>query len=83
MTRVRPPLIALVLTASITVVVAQSFESGGWPTYNGDYSGRRFSPLKQITASNVNALTLAWMYRISDVWHAARRRRARSSSPRR
>src|SRR5215472_11020685 len=32
-----------------------------WPTYNGDYSGRRYSTLKQINQSNVNQLTLAWM----------------------
>ncbi|HEX6465475.1 MAG TPA: acido-empty-quinoprotein group A [Vicinamibacterales bacterium] len=38
-----------------------------WPTYNGDYSGRRYSPLKQINASTVNALTLAWMFRIPNV----------------
>ena len=30
-----------------------------WPTYNGDYSGRRFSPLTKITATNVGALSLA------------------------
>ena len=24
-----------------------------WPTYNGDYSGRRYSPLSQINASNL------------------------------
>ncbi len=35
-----------------------------WPTYNGDYSGRRFSPLKEITDANVQALSLAWIYRI-------------------
>ena len=33
-----------------------------WPTYNGDYSGQRFSPLKQINQLNVRALTLAWVY---------------------
>jgi glucose dehydrogenase len=33
-----------------------------WPTYNGDYSGRRFSPLKQINAENVRDLGLAWVY---------------------
>ena len=38
-----------------------------WPTYNGDYSGRRYSPLKQINASSVNDLTLAWMFRIPGV----------------
>ena len=33
-----------------------------WPTYNGDYSGRRFSTLGQINASNISSLTLAWIY---------------------
>ncbi len=37
--------------------------AGSWPTYNGDYSGRRFSPLDQINAQNVRDLTLAWVYR--------------------
>jgi alcohol dehydrogenase (cytochrome c) len=33
-----------------------------WPTYNGDYSGKRFSPLDQINATNVSSLTLAWVF---------------------
>jgi alcohol dehydrogenase (cytochrome c) len=33
-----------------------------WPTYNGDYSGRRFSPLNQINKSNISSLTLAWAF---------------------
>ncbi len=36
-----------------------------WPTYNGDYSGRRFSDLKQITSGNVANLSLAWAARLS------------------
>src|SRR5436305_13062837 len=32
-----------------------------WPTFHGDYSGRRFSPLNQINASNVKSLSLAWI----------------------
>jgi len=36
---------------------------GAWPTYNGDYSGRRFSALKQINAGNVRDLKSAWTYR--------------------
>lgn len=36
---------------------------GAWPTYNGDYSGRRFSKLDQINAGNVKKLKLAWSYR--------------------
>lgn len=35
-----------------------------WPMYNGDYSGRRFSTLKDINTSNVKSLALAWTYRI-------------------
>jgi alcohol dehydrogenase (cytochrome c) len=33
-----------------------------WPTYNGDYSGRRFSTLTHINAANVKGLSLAWIY---------------------
>ena len=36
-----------------------------WPTFNGDYSGRRFSPLTKVTSGNVHQLSLAWMFRIS------------------
>lgn len=36
-----------------------------WPTYSGDYSGRRYSSLKQVDQSNVRNLTLAWVARIS------------------
>jgi alcohol dehydrogenase (cytochrome c) len=35
-----------------------------WPTYFGDYSGRRFSPLTKITAANVHVVSLAWTYRV-------------------
>jgi alcohol dehydrogenase (cytochrome c) len=34
-----------------------------WPTYNGDYSGRRFSTLNRINDANVGSLSLAWVYR--------------------
>jgi acido-empty-quinoprotein group A len=36
-----------------------------WPTYNGDYSGRRYSTLKQIDASNVGSLAMQWMFRMN------------------
>ena len=36
-----------------------------WPTYNGDYSGRRFSTLDKINSSNIDALTLAWVFRLN------------------
>ncbi|HMD36383.1 MAG TPA: acido-empty-quinoprotein group A [Vicinamibacterales bacterium] len=36
-----------------------------WPTYHGDWSGRRYSALRQIDSANVNRLTLAWVYRLN------------------
>jgi acido-empty-quinoprotein group A len=36
-----------------------------WPTYNGDYSGDRFSSLSKINESNVKTLGLAWTHRIT------------------
>lgn len=50
-----PPLLppqALLQTAATTT----------WPTYNGDYSGRRFSPLTQINAGNIQRLAVAWIH---------------------
>ena len=31
-----------------------------WPTYSGDYTGKRYSSLKQINQTTVKNLTLAW-----------------------
>src|SRR5271154_5911927 len=36
-----------------------------WPTYSGDYSGKRYSSLKQIDQSNVRNLTLAWVSKVT------------------
>jgi alcohol dehydrogenase (cytochrome c) len=33
-----------------------------WPTYHGDYSGKRHSTLAQITPANVHQMTLAWAF---------------------
>src|SRR5450432_4729165 len=33
-----------------------------WPSYHGDYSGRRHSALTQITPQNVGSLALAWAF---------------------
>jgi alcohol dehydrogenase (cytochrome c) len=36
-----------------------------WPTYSGDYSGKRYSALTQINQGTVKNLTLAWSSRIT------------------
>jgi len=38
-----------------------------WPTYNGDYSGQRFSELKEINQSTIDRLKIEWAYRIKGV----------------
>ena len=58
------------LSAAVLVSSAQGLDparlskpaTDAWPTYNGDYSGRRFSTLTKITAANVKHLSLAWIY---------------------
>lgn len=45
--------------------------SDNWPTYSGDYSGRRYSTLTQIDQSNVKNLQLVWSTRIQPGMPAA------------
>jgi len=67
--------LALTLTLIPLVLVAQSLDPkallkpalDSWPTYNGDYSGRRFSPLTEINAANLGSLSLAWFYRVANI----------------
>jgi acido-empty-quinoprotein group A len=59
------PLLAVTLPAQGPLDNSKLLQlpTDSWPMVNGDYSGRRYSPLKKINSDNVNALTLAWMYR--------------------
>jgi len=36
--------------------------AGNWPSYNGDYSGRRYSALNAITVDNVGLLRAEWVF---------------------
>jgi alcohol dehydrogenase (cytochrome c) len=33
-----------------------------WPTYSGDYSGQRHTPLTQITPANAHRLSARWTF---------------------
>jgi alcohol dehydrogenase (cytochrome c) len=51
--------------AEINVVAADLAvrqPAADWLSYNGDYSGRRYSALAQITAANVNQLRANWVF---------------------
>lgn len=39
-------------------------QPGDWLTYNGNYSGNRYSALQQIDTSNVSSLKLKWIFPI-------------------
>ena len=69
----KPVCVALAVAVIVVPAVSLAQERGGldpasllaplaesWPTYSGDYSGRRYSGLTQVTTDNVSRLTLAW-----------------------
>lgn len=46
----------------LVVAATLLYGQDAWPTYNGDYSGKRFSTLRQINKSNVSQLTMVWAF---------------------
>ncbi len=56
------------VTISLNVQAADlSAQPSGadWPSYNGDYTGRRYSSLNQIDAENAGTLRAAWVFHSS------------------
>src|SRR5215831_14648729 len=64
-------LLFLALLATTVPLLGQDFSldsagllkplSDNWTSYSGDYSGRRYSLLKDVNVSNVKNLSLAWV----------------------
>ena len=44
------------------VAATMQAKAGNWSTYNGDFSGNRFSSLNLINTGNVRHLALEWIY---------------------
>src|SRR3970040_2358935 len=73
--KIAPTGMALLLAASVSAQPGASEvltpdeilnpSADSWPTYSGDYSGRRYSALDQVNQSNVQNLTLAWAARVT------------------
>ncbi len=38
--------------------------ASNWPSYNGDYTGRRYTSLSQITPANVESLRAQWVFHV-------------------
>jgi alcohol dehydrogenase (cytochrome c) len=53
-------------TPSATAVRAEDLltspAAANWTSYNGDYTGRRYSALREITVANVHQLRAAWVF---------------------
>ena len=47
--------------------IADALEKGEWPTYSGTFASHRYSPLTQISTTNVASLRPVWMYQ--PLWH--------------
>ncbi len=45
-------------------------KAGEWPTYNGNVSGNRYSPLAQINRLNVGQMGAKWMFRLQGTHRA-------------
>ncbi|HWB16651.1 MAG TPA: acido-empty-quinoprotein group A [Vicinamibacterales bacterium] len=62
--------LGLVMAAAAALAAEQGLDPSAlgkpptdtWPTFNGDYTARRYSTLDRITTANVKALSLAWIY---------------------
>jgi len=55
-------LVRLWVLVFCTCAYASAQITDNWPSYNGDYTGRRFSGLTQITPQNVGRLQAQWVF---------------------
>jgi alcohol dehydrogenase (cytochrome c) len=70
--RFTAPVAALLTMAAVSLLHAQGITNkdlldglanpSRWLTYSGDYTGRRFSPLTQITPANAGRLAAQWTF---------------------
>src|SRR5438034_344098 len=61
------PLLLLFLWATLPATGQSGSRRADWPTYRGDLSSTRYSPLDQITAGNFNTLQVAWRFKTDNL----------------
>src|SRR5215468_7726235 len=58
------------ITAAVSLCLLQNLHTAprtdDWPAYGHDPGGMRFSPLADVTRSNVSQLRIAWTYHTGD-----------------
>jgi quinoprotein glucose dehydrogenase len=60
-------LFALLVSFAVVGTVAAAAPDAGWSAYGGDAGGTRYSPLTEITPSNVGQLRVAWTFRTGEL----------------
>jgi glucose dehydrogenase len=78
--------VALRVAVAAAIIVPQllAAEVNDWPSHDHDAGAQRFSPLKQITPSNVARLQTAWTFDTGATWdpgHAVGDQRHHASRP--
>jgi len=58
---------ALLGSFGLVITAAAAVPDTGWPAYGGDEGGTRYSPLAEITPSNVGELRVAWTFRTGEL----------------
>jgi alcohol dehydrogenase (cytochrome c) len=53
-------------TVNVTPEALHAPAGANWPSYNGDYSGRRYSSLRQINRANAGQLRAQWVFHVRD-----------------
>ena len=61
-TLIAAALIVAIFGSGLTMAQEPSTANGEWPSYGGNLSHDRYSPLDQITADNFNELEVAWRF---------------------
>jgi quinoprotein glucose dehydrogenase len=59
--------LAVIALVGPTVLAQQGAQDGEWSSYGGDLGHTRYSPLRQIDASNFDSLELAWSFKTDNL----------------
>jgi quinoprotein glucose dehydrogenase len=59
--------VSMLLWAALPAGAQSGTKSGEWPSYGGDVSNARYSPLDQINAANFSKLQVAWRFKTDNL----------------
>jgi quinoprotein glucose dehydrogenase len=60
-------MVCWLLWAALPLAAQMGTKNGEWPSYGGDVTSHRYSPLDQINASNFSKLQVAWRFKTDNL----------------